>query len=157
MLTRTFAHREIWPPELQCHSEEVLALHGAPLAHATLLHKATDYEELEIAEWLIAHGMDVNVRADVDGSGFGGHTPLFSCVVTYNSGRRDPALVHLLLEHGANPNARASIRKSLPFARDTSTHEYRDVTPLGWRRRFHDQSYVCQTSMRAMAEAGGRE
>jgi hypothetical protein len=157
LLTRTFAHREIWPPELQCHADEVLALHGAPLAHATLLHMATDYEELEIARWLIERGMDVNVRAEVDASGFGGHTPLFNCVVTYNARRRNAALVHLLLEHGADPNARASIRKSLPFARDTSLHEYRDVAPIGWGRRFHDQSYVCQTSMQAIAAAGGRE
>jgi hypothetical protein len=157
LLTRTFSHQEIWPPELECHADESLALHGAPLAHATLLHLATDYEELEIARWLIDRGMDVNVRADVDADGFGGHTALFSCVVTYNARGRDPSLARLLLDRGADPNARASIRKSLAFARDTAVHEYRDVTPFGWGRRFHDQSYVCQASMRAIADAGGRE
>jgi hypothetical protein len=29
--------------------------------------------------------------------------------------------------------------------------------PLGFGRRFHDQSYVCQTSMRVIADAGGHE
>lgn len=157
LLTRTFSHREIWPPELECHAEEVLALHGAPLAGATLLHMATDYEELEIARWLLDRGANVNVRADIGADGFGGHTPLFNCIVTYNAGRRIPALAQLLLERGADVNARASIRKQLPFARDKSVHEYRDVTPLGWGRRFHDQSYVCQSSMRAIAAAGGTE
>jgi hypothetical protein len=33
-----------------------------------------DYDELEIAKWLIARGMDVNERAAVDKDGFGGHT-----------------------------------------------------------------------------------
>jgi hypothetical protein len=157
LLTRTFAHREIWPPELECHAEEVLALHGAPLAGATLLHMATDYEELEIARWLLDHGADVNARAEIGVDGFGGHTPLFNCIVTYNAGRRTPALAQLLLERGADVNARASIRKQLPFARDKSVHEYRDVTPLGWGRRFHDQSYVCRSSMRAIEAAGGAD
>jgi hypothetical protein len=157
LLTRTFSHRDIWPPALQCHAEEGLALHGAPLAGATLLHMAVEYEELDIAGWLLDRGMDVNVRADIDVDGFGGHTPLFGCVVTYNAARRNAELAQLLLQRGADPNARASIRKELAFARDESVHEYRDVTPLGWGRRFHDASYVCQASMRAIEAAGGRE
>ena len=69
-----------------------------------------------------------------------------------------PTCCHrLLLDRGADPNARASIRKRLPFARDKAVHEYRDVTPLGWGRRFHDQSYVSAAAMRVIAERGGRE
>jgi hypothetical protein len=34
-------------------------------------------------------------------------------------------------------------------------HEYRDVTPLGWRERFHDQSFVSKPAMRLIAERGG--
>jgi hypothetical protein len=66
-------------------------------------------------------------------------------------------VARLLLDSGANPNARASIRKGLAFARDKSVHEYRDVTPLGWGLRFHDQSYVSQAAMRLIAERGGTE
>lgn len=41
-----------------------------------------DYDEFEIAKWLIAKGADVNAQAAVDADGFGGHTPLFSTVVS---------------------------------------------------------------------------
>ncbi|MPY88905.1 MAG: hypothetical protein GEU99_13375 [Luteitalea sp.] len=47
--------------------------------------------------------------------------------------------------------------KDLPFAKDKSTREYLDVTPLGWGRRFHDQTYVSQAAMRVIAERGGHE
>jgi hypothetical protein len=81
----------------------------------------------------------------------------FSCVVTYNARRHDERLGQLLLDRGADPNARASIRKRLPFAADKSVHEYKHVTPLGWGRAFHEQSYVSQGAMRLIAERGGRE
>jgi hypothetical protein len=64
-----------------------------------------------------------------------------------------------LLEHGADPNARASIRKQLHFVPDESMHEYRDVTPLGWGELFHGQRYhnwVSKPAMRLIAERGGR-
>ena len=86
----------------------------------------------------------MNARAAVDRSGFGGHTPIFNCVVTYNAGRRNEVLGRLLLDRGANPNARASIRKRLAFARIGAVHQYQNVTPLGWGRAFHEQSYVSQ-------------
>jgi hypothetical protein len=35
-------------------------------------------------------------------------------------------------------------------------HEYRDVTPLEWGERFHDQSFVSRPAMRLIAEHGGR-
>ena len=157
LLQRTFTHQEIFPPELGCHDDESLALVGAPLGGATLLHMATEYEELDVVRWLLERGMDADVRAAVDSEGFGGHTALFNCVVTYNAGRRDDRVVRLLLDRGANPNARASVRKGLAFARDPSVHEYRNVTPFGWGLHFHDQSYVSQVAMRVIAERGGAE
>ena len=50
---------------------------GAPLRGATLLHIAIEYEEAEIAGWLLDQGMNVNIRAEMHSSGFGGHTALF--------------------------------------------------------------------------------
>ena len=160
---RTFALEQIYPPELGCGPDLSYGLHGTPLQGTTLLHISVEFDEIEIACWLLAHGADANARAEVDADGFGGHTPLFGCVVnnSYLCGRqRDAALARLLLEHGANPNARASIRKQLHFVPDESMHEYRDVTPLGWGERFHGQRYhhwVSQPAMQLIAERGGRK
>jgi hypothetical protein len=163
VVNRTFAHKEIFPPELGCHANHSLALHGTPLAGVTLLHMCADYDEIEIARWLIEHGADVNTRAEVDADGFGGHTPLFACVVSqsYMCGRQqDAAIARLLLDHGADPNVRTSLRKQLRFVPDESMHEYRDVTPLSWGKRFHGQKYhpwSSEPAMKLIAERGGHE
>lgn len=159
LLSRTFAHQDIYPSQLGCAADESLALHGTPLAGASLLHMCVDYDELEIARWLIDCGMDVNIRADTDAHGFGGHTPLFGCVVSqpYRVGlRRDDAFARLLLDHGADPNVCASLRKRLRFVADESMHEYHEVTALEWGQQFHDQSWVNQPAMRLIAERSGR-
>jgi hypothetical protein len=159
LLARTFAHEEIYPPALGCHADHSLALHGTPLAGTTLLHLCVDNDEIEIARWLIERGADVNARAEIDADGFGGHTALFGCVVSqaYRCGlQRDGAFARLLLDHGADPNVRASLRKQLRFVQDESMREYLDVTPLAWGERFHDQAWVSRAAMRLIAERGGR-
>ena len=160
LLARTFSHREIYPPEAGCHADESLALHATPLAGATLLHMCVDYDEIAIARWLLERGADANVRADVDADGFGGHTPLFGCVVSqpYRAGaRRDDAFARLLLDSGADPNARASLRKRLRFVADETMHEYYDVTPRAWGERFHDRDWVSEPVLRLLAERGGHD
>jgi hypothetical protein len=157
LLTRTFSHEEIYPPELGCHADHSLALHGTPLAGTTLLHLCVDFDEIEIARWLLHNdrGMDVNAKAEVDSDGFGGHTPLFGCVVSqpYRCGlQKDAAFTRLLLEHGADRNARASLRKRLRFVADETMHEYRDVTPLSWGERFHNKDWVNPAAMRLIEE-----
>jgi ankyrin repeat protein len=162
LLRRTFAHEEIYPPELGCH-DEILATHGTPLAGATLLHMCVDYDEMEIARWLIDRGMDVDTQAAVDGDGFGGHTALFATVVSQpnfwmNRGYhpQDAPFTRLLLDHGADPNARASLRKQLhPGYGEDRPHEYRDVTPLSWGEQFHNKQFVSEPAMRLIAERGG--
>jgi len=151
LFSRTFSHQAIYPPELGCHTDESLALHATPLAGATLMHLSVDYDEMEIARWLIDREAKVNVKADVDSVGFGEHTPLFGCVVSqpFRVGRRtDEAFASLLLDHGADPNIRASLRKQLRFVEDESMHEYHDVTPHKWGQQFHDQSWVNRSAMR---------
>jgi hypothetical protein len=106
--------------------------------------------------------MDVNVRAATDAQGFGGYTPLFSAVVSYTylvrsiyarpKPDRDP-FAELLLDRGADPSARASLRTRV---HSEVIHEYRDVTPLGWGARFHDQALVSKPAMKLMAERGGQ-
>ena len=158
LFARTFTHLEIYPPELGCDADESLALHGTPLAGATLLHLTVDYDEIEIARWMLERGAAVDARAQIDADGFGGHTALFGCVVSqaYRCGRQTGgAFTRLLLDHGADPNARASLRKRLRFVPDEALHEYRDVTPLSWGERFHDREWVNHAAMKLIAAAGG--
>jgi Ankyrin repeat len=159
LLTRTFSHEEIYPRELGCSADHSLALHGTPLAGTTLLHLCVDFDEIEMVHWLIERGMDVNVKAAIDPDGFGGHTALFGCVVSqpYRCGRQtDAACTRFLVDHGADPNVRVSLRKRLRFVADDSMHEYRGVTPLSWGERFHDQDWVNRSALRLIAERGGQ-
>ncbi|MBB5056685.1 hypothetical protein HDF16_001370 [Granulicella aggregans] len=162
LVTRTFTHEEVYPPELGC-GDEVNATHGTPLAGATLLHLCADYDELETARLLLDHGMNPDQPAAIDADGFGGHTPLFSTVVSqpnfwinHHGHPSDAPFTRLLLERGANPNARASLRKQLhPGYEIEGTHEYRDVTPLAWGQRFIHQKLVDPAALRLIAERGG--
>ncbi len=145
LLSRKFAHREIFPVEMGCDSDESLALHGTPLHGTTLLHMAVDYDETEIVHWLLRRGANVNEPAYIDDNGFGGHTALYGTVVSqpFRVGlRRDDSLAKILLEAGANPKVRASLRKRLRFVDDETIHEYQNVTPSEWGRQFHDQAWV---------------
>jgi len=165
MLNRTWSHREIYPAEMGC-KEPIDATVGTPLGGTTLLHMCVDYDELEIARWLIAKGADVNARSAVGSSGFGGYSPLFNTVVSQpnfwmnyrNRGPYVAPFTELLLEHGADPNVRASIWKELhPGHGDTTRHEYRNVTPLSWGRRFHEPIFVSEPAMKLIEAAGGVE
>ena len=167
LLQRTFTHEEIYPPEFGCH-DEVLATQGTPLKGTTLLHLCADYDELEIARWLLDKGMDPNVRAAVDAEGFGGHTALFGTVVSqpnfwmnYNArGPYEAPFTQLLLERGADPNIKASLRKKLhegygPKYDVENTYEYRDVRALEWGRQFHAKVFVSEPAMRLIEAAAG--
>ena len=156
LFSRTFSHEEIYPPALGCDADHSLALHGTPLDGATLLHMAVDFDEGEIFRWILMQGGDVDARAAVDADGFGGHTPLFSCVVTQpHRLRHSDEFARMLLDTGADPAARASLRKRLRGVEDERMHEYHDVTPLEWGRRFHDQSFVSGPAMALIEARGG--
>jgi hypothetical protein len=162
LLRRTFSHEEIYPPDLGC-GDEVSATQGTPLKGTTLLHLCADYDELEVARWLIERGMDVNARAEVDAEGFGGHTALFGTVVSqpafwmnYQSRPQTAPFTQLLLDNGADPKVRASLRKQLhPGYGEDTLHEYRAVTALSWGERFHRKVFVSEPAMRLIAAAGG--
>ena len=159
LLKRTFTHEEIYPPDLGCH-DEVLATAGTPVAGTTLLHICVEYDEIEIARWLLEQGMDPNARGGVDQDGFGGHTALFGTVVSLanywmNRGHHPPEapFTQLLLDHGANPNIHASLRKKLHpgYAGRfdvENTYEYRNVTALEWGRQFHAKMFVSEPALK---------
>lgn len=71
-MDRRFSHTEIYPAETGC-KDPLDATVGTPLGGTTLLHICVDYDELDIARWLIERGADVNARSDVDAEGFGGY------------------------------------------------------------------------------------
>ena len=159
LLQRTFTHEEIYPPELGCH-DEVLATQGTPLKGTTLLHLCADYDEIEIARWLLERGMDPNTRAAVDADGFGGHTALFCTVVSqpnywmnrFKESQQAP-FTQLLLDHGADPTIRASLRKKLHPGYGgrydvENTYEYRNVTAVEWGRQFHAKEFVSEFALR---------
>lgn len=169
LLERTFSHEEIYPSELGCH-DEILATQGTPLTGATLLHMCVDYDEFEIARWLLERGMDPNVKSAVDADGFGGYTPLFATVVSQPNywmnyiGQKPQAapFTELLLAHGADPNVRASLRKKLhpgytPRYDVEKMYEYRNVTALGWGRQFHANVFVSDPALRLIEQHGGSE
>ena len=162
LLQQTFTYEEIYPRELGCGE---LATYATELAGSTLLHMCADYDEIEIAQWLLDQGMNVDAKAAVDSEGFGGHTALFSSVVSQpnfwmnHMGKPQVApFTQLLLDHGADPNIRASLRKKLhPGYGEDTMHEYRDVTPLSWGRRFHRKIFVSEPAMQLIVERGGHE
>jgi ankyrin repeat protein len=165
LLSRTYTHREIYPAELGC-GDPLDATVGTPLDGATLLHMAVEFDDMQIVRWLLDNGADVNARARIGSSGFGGYTPLFNTVVSQPNfwmNYRKPGpfvapFAELLLERGADPNIRASIWKRLhPGHGDTTRHDYHDVTALSWGRRFHAQIFVSQPALQLIELAGGIE
>ena len=166
LLTRTFRYEELFPPELGCGAESLprTTLHGA-----TLLHLCVEFEELETARWLLDRGMSPAAWAAVDGGGFGGHTALFGAVVGYPnfwmnftggwSRPKDPKgepFARLLLERGADPNARASMRERIGYGGE-EYRLHRDITPLRWGGVFHNRLIVSEAAMSVVRKFGGTE
>jgi ankyrin repeat protein len=121
---------------------------------------SVDYDEIAMARWMLNNGVDANAKAAVDADSIGGHTALFGCVISQSyraNCRFDDEFARLLLDHGADPTVRASLRKRLRFVPDETMHEYRNVTPLEWGERFHDQDWVSPSVMRLLQERMGSQ
>ncbi len=154
LFKKQFSHEEIYPPSLGCDTDHNLALHGSPLANGTLLHLCVDYDEFEIAKWILENGGDPNATSGFEEHGIGGQTALFGAVVSqpFRVGvQGHERFAELLLKHGAGTSIRASLRKSLRFVADESTHEYRNVTALEFGQQFHDQDWVNPKVMRLLS------
>ena len=64
-------------------------------------------------------------------------------------------MARALLEKGANPNAKATLRKALRFTDDESVHEFHDVTPLAYGQQFQGRGWVNEAAMEMIREFGG--
>ncbi len=154
LLEHRFQLSEIFPSELGIQPAD--GLHVTPVAGATLLHLALEYDDIDMTRWLIERGADVNAKAALDEDGFGGHTPLFHMVVTLAA--RIDSGARLLLERGANPNARATFRKQLRDMGDAEKEkmrEFHNVTPIGYARQFQEPNWVNEQAIAAIVEYGG--
>ena len=151
LIERRFSCLEIYPPELGCAKDGRSGMHWTPIDGTTLLHLAIDFDDEDIFKLLLAHGADVNARANVivSGSeGFGGHTPIYNAVVSH--GKHQGSMAGRLLESGASTTVRASLRKFLDWCETPRWHEARDVTPAEWGRTFPDKGWVNAQALRLL-------
>ncbi len=151
LIERRFSCLEIYPPELGCAKDGRSGMHWTPIDGTTLLHLAIDFDDEDIFKLLLAHGADVNARANMDASGaegFGGHTPIYNAVVSH--GKHQGSMAGRLLESGASTTVRASLRKFLDWCETPGWHEARDVTPAEWGRTFPDKGWVNAEALRLL-------
>jgi hypothetical protein len=169
LLERTFSYAEICPPELRCGQPKN---HGyderlprTPISGTSLLHVCIEFAELGIARWLLERGMDPNIRAAVDANGFGGHTPMFNALVSYphfwmnftggwpgTQKPLEPTFARLLLDYGADPNARASLREPGGTEEKPAFRDHHDITPLRWAEVFRDRMIVNGAAVKLIEE-----
>jgi hypothetical protein len=151
LLERRFTLGEIFPHECGCARDGKSGLHWTPIDGATLLHIAIDFHEREIFHWLLARGADVNARAAMSANGFGGHTPLFNTVVS--GPWPDAAMARTLLERGADPGVRASLRKFLDWIANPHWHEARNVTAREWGHTFPEKNWVNRDALKLLDDS----
>jgi hypothetical protein len=70
----------------------------------SLLHVAAEYNSVKAAKYLLAQGIDVDVAAEIDAEGLGGHTPTFHTVNSNQNNSRQ--VMELLVESGASLDVR---------------------------------------------------
>lgn len=164
LLTRTFTLKDVFLHAPAGYANPYMA-QGTPLGGTTLLHIAAYFDELEIGEWLLDRGMNPDAPAAVESDGIGGYTALFSTVVSqhnfwvnYGKGQPDEArFTKLLLDRGANPNVRASLRHQFEEGHGGGPlRDYRDVSPLGWADQFPEKVFVSRESVRLIEARGGQ-
>ena len=151
LLQRRFAETEIYPTDLGIRAGR--GLHGAPLDGVTLLHVAVEFQDMEVARWLIERGADVNARAAIDADGFGGHTPLYHTTVSLPP--RNDARARILLSCGADTAIRTTLRKQLAMTGEPEKeqlHEFHNVTAVEFGRQFQEPRMINEAAIAAVVE-----
>lgn len=156
LLDRRFTHAEIFSADGSPVAVPGDAYPATPVDGGTLLHLALEFDDIDVARWLLERGADVNARAAVGGQGLVGHTPLFHTVVSL-AFASDDNRARLLLDHGADPNVRATFGPEATFHGETPAAPLVDVTPIGYARRHPDSRFVNPAAIAAIAERGGIE
>ena len=102
---------------------------GMGLNGSTLLHVAAEFAFMDAAKLLVDRGADVNARALVDKTGFGGQTPIFHVASQYLD--KGLPMTQLLVERGADFSIRAKIRGNCGVLND-----FVECSPLKYALRF---------------------
>lgn len=152
MTSRLFSEKDIFPPEYGIETPSPYACVTPLSGGVTLLHMAVEFCDVELARWLLEHGADVNAPAETDGDGFGGWTPLFHAMATLHVPRHFPDMAELLLEHGADPEIRASIRKPTVEGGEAT---WKNVTAIEYARDFVYPDLVNDDALRQVSQAIG--
>jgi ankyrin repeat protein len=140
----TLAHKRF--PDLDFGSTGARDL---TLVGATLLHVAADFGFLDAARLLLDRGADVNARATIDATGVGGQTPLFHAVTQFDDDGLPMA--ELLVDRGADLTTRVKIPGHY------EKNEIVECTPLGYARRFLQESYSKGRTVAFLHERGAIE
>jgi ankyrin repeat protein len=99
------------------------------LRGGTLLHVAAEYGNVAAARLLLEFGANVNARAETDGAGVGGQTPMFHAVSQFADWGLDVA--RLLVAYRAD----MSMRARLPGHYERP-EEVVECTSLGYAQMF---------------------
>ena len=147
ILEQRFPEREIYPEQLGILPGD--GLHLTPLANCTLLHLATELNDLPMMQMLLEEGADPNARTFPVRRDGNGHTPLFHTVVSYTPG--DTARTQLLLDYGADTGIKASIRKQLRYMEDASLEqpmEFIKLNAQAYAKAFPVRYWVSEASLK---------
>ena len=145
-----FQEHEIFPNEKDELQVSPYAYVVPLTGGVTLLHLAVELCDIDMATFLLASGADVNARSDYCADGYGGWTPLFHSVATLHQPRRFAGMAALLLENGADPTMRGSIRK--PLAEDGGTWAtWCDVTAVDFARSQSVTDLVNEAALELIA------
>ena len=152
LFSRHFDEKEIFPAEFGTTHPAASAYVTPLTGGVTLLHMAVEFCDMDMVEWLLKSGADANVRSAVDADGYGGWTPLFHTVATLHQPRGFPEFAAVLLRHGADPLAQASIRKPMPDDAAGSSM-WKDVTAVEYANDFIYPDLVNQEAVSLIAAA----